>query len=208
MKIIGRLILVFSFLLPLKIFSQNFPEFDSLKKKAYSAYDIKDYLQSARYFESALNLPENKRPEIFWTIYYDVACAFSLNSNVDKSLYYLEKCFSVWKSKLEGTPVSVMHIATDGDLDFIRNQPRFHSIIKQYYSLKDQQRFDKAQKFSGAEISYPQLLELLRLYDKKENVSILNKTIYWEKKNGKYIYNPTLLTLPDAEVLKGEGFSF
>jgi hypothetical protein len=204
MNMVGRLSIVFCLLLPLEIFSQNFPEFDKLKQKADSAYDIKSYSLSIRYYDSALSLPPIKRPEIFGTIYYDIACVYSLDNKRDSAIANLEKSFSLFYSKTKKTPVSALHLATDTDLDFVRNELRFKNLINKFFSPEKIAFYQNVIRINKKELSYQELLEFLRIVSKETEGGLIvrDKVIYWKKDNGEYVYNKNSLPMPDAEILK------
>ncbi len=207
---VGGISFLICFISISEIFCQSFPEFDRLRNKADSAYQAKDYSLSAKHYESALRLPENKKPEIFGTIYYDIACVYSLEHNAEKALEYLEESFSVFKLKRGGTPVSGAHLATDTDLDFVRNQSRFSSLINKYYDAKESQDIQEITKYSTLkEISYSDLLKLIKLLSENERwFTISDKVIYWKTLGDSINFNEGSLPIPNFPELQSRPLVF
>ncbi|HCW06994.1 MAG TPA: hypothetical protein DGG95_06480 [Cytophagales bacterium] len=184
-------------------FSQDFKQFERLKKRADSALNAKNYSLSSNYYEQAIHLPENEKPEIVGGLYYDMACVYSLGKEKEKALFYLEKSFASFKAKRNTTPVSASHITSDSDLEFIRNEKRFQALLQNAYPHAP------LDLLNAKEISYDELLKIIDyLNDDPESKlvgQIKNKVIYWKKENGSYIYNDSPLQLPK---LKNERLAF
>src|SRR6478735_4483347 len=96
--------------------AQNFTQFSKLTEQADSAWTAKNYQLGLDYYEQALALPDHLKPELFGSLYYNMACLYSLNKQKDKSLYYLQKSFEVSNAKKKVNPVAISHIASDSDL--------------------------------------------------------------------------------------------
>src|SRR5258706_11829303 len=92
------------FCMALSGYAQSFTKFDSLKQKAYKAYDNKNYKQSTFLFDQALQLSSNQKPQEVDIPYYDIACSYSLSMEKEKALAFLEKSFLIL-SKQNRTPV-------------------------------------------------------------------------------------------------------
>jgi hypothetical protein len=207
---VGCISFLISFISISKIFSQSFPEFEKLRNKADSACQAKNYSLSAEFYESALRLPEMKKPEIFGVIYYNMACVYSLNRDSEKALNYLEKSFFVYNSKKGTNPVSGVDLATDADLNLIRNQPGFRAIIKKYYPSNELKKVYEAERFSDKKISYTELLRFIELLSKEDDylVTVHDKEIYWEKSGDSIKYNENSIPIPSSPVLKSRPIVF
>jgi len=186
------------------VYSQRTTNFDSLRKKAYEALDRKEYKLCASLFERAIGLPDHPKQQNI-TLYYDIACAYSLDHEADRALMYLQKSFETSLALQNRNPVSITHIMADTDLDFIRNSPRFSNLLDPYYpkAILDYVR--------SKEVSYSMVLDYLAFLDKHETAedpSIENKTIYWEKSDTSYVFNENRLAFPNFDQLKELKLSF
>lgn len=188
----------------LESFGQEFKTFERLRSQGDSVQALKQHSLSAKFYEQALALPEDQKPEIFGIIYYDLACKYALSQQKEKALDNLEKSFKVYNAKRKQNPVSASHITSDADLDFVRDEIRFQQLIKEYYKGID------TQLLYAKEIDYYQLLTLIEYLGAEEDatwgsnpeINISNKTIYWKKKNDAYVFNDRTLRLPNINSLQ------
>ncbi len=190
----------------LSSYGQDFKKFDSLGIKADSAYKARNYSLSAKYYENAIQLREDEKPEIFGSLYYSMACVYALGKEKEKALSYLERSFTIYNAKSKSNPVSANELTTDVDLDFIRDEPRFKDLLNKYYP-KFEIDFSMAK-----EVSYSTILEYLSKLNSDHNndITISNKVIYWQKSDTSYIFNDKTKTLqlPNFEVLKHNTINF
>jgi hypothetical protein len=186
---------------------QRHEQFDLLRGKGDSVFRAKNYLLSIEYYEQAIHLPENQKPEIFGAIYYDMACVYSMNKDKENALHYLEESFSTYNAKLHTNPVTASHITADSDLDFVRKEKRFEMLLKKFYT-KIEIDFVLAK-----EVSYEQVLNYIKAHagdPKGEVISVKGKIIYWQKANSSFVINNKTkpLALPDFEGVGDKGIEF
>jgi tetratricopeptide (TPR) repeat protein len=205
MMICFRATILFCFLFSIESFSQEFKGFDRLKNKGDSVLKLKQFALGANFYEKALALPNDQKPEIFGIIYYDLACMYSLNKEKEKALDNLEKSFQIYNNKKNKNPVSASHITSDSDLDFLKDGLRFQQLLKKYYRGID------TNLLYARELNYDQLLELINYLateDERGDIRVSNKTIYWKKKDSAFVFNRTALKLPDIKSLQSRFVSF
>jgi len=139
-------------------YGQNY---DDLIKKADSCYDAKQYKNSTEFFAKAFKInPESKKN------FYNASCAASLAKENKKSLKWLEIAINNGFDNLN-------HIKTDSDLDNIREERRYKSIID-----KLQKKVDEIE----ANYDKPLQKELLEIF--KDDQEIRNQYISAQKKYG------------------------
>jgi hypothetical protein len=176
-------------------YCQNFKQFESLTGKADSAKNAKNYSLSEKYYEQAMQLAENQKPEFFGGIYLTMASVYSLNHEKEKALNYLEKSFLTYNAKKNRNPASVSDMTGDSEWEFIRNERRFLTLLKDSYPHAP------IDILNAREISYAELLRIIEYLNDDPNskigAEIRGKNIYWKKEKGSYAFNETSLPLPN-----------
>ncbi len=100
-------------------------EFSEAFDRGLAELTARNFEESIAAFERCIELFPD-RP----TAYYNIACAHSLNSQIDKANEYLEKALERGFEDLD-------HINADTDLDNIRNSEGFLRLIKKFFRGED-----------------------------------------------------------------------
>lgn len=128
---------------------------DSLCVQAYEKRDDKKYDKLLKEFESKYNkLPDTTKLSYssqLTNLYYNFCCLYSLQNNKTQALNYFEKCVKRGYNDYK-------HTLEDTDLDNIRNEARYKSLISQVRSVGDYKYILKrAEKYNMADSrSFPQ----------------------------------------------------
>ncbi|HVP06674.1 MAG TPA: S41 family peptidase [Candidatus Acidoferrum sp.] len=86
-------------------------------------WPLKQYEQALTVLRDLYNTPDMSKNEFDWPgILYNMACAHSLLGNPDSALIYLDKSVSAGYYDYE-------HVGVDSDLDLIRNDPRYQTLV-------------------------------------------------------------------------------
>jgi hypothetical protein len=195
----------FCILCALAGYGQGLKEYNHLLHVADSAYDAKDFKRCAEHYEKSMQLPASQRPATQSVLYYNAACVFSLIRQNQKAFHYLSKSLSAYQSNKNQRHVKLQHIASDKDLDNIRNDAAFEPLLRHYFP-------EKIIDFILAkEVSYSMVLDYLKTVgnDPEWEYAVSDKIIYWKKSGAKYIYNDKTrsLDLPFAASLRELGFT-
>jgi hypothetical protein len=119
---------------------------DSLCVQAYEKHDDKKYEKLLKEFLSKYNkLPDSTKNEFtskLLNIYYNYCCLFSLQNNKVQALNYFEKCVQLKYHNYD-------HVIEDSDLNNIRNEDRFKTLLAQVRSVGDYSYIlERAEKYN------------------------------------------------------------
>lgn len=154
---------------------------ESALENAYSLYENKQFAESALLYEKAFAADK----AIPGHEYYNAACSFALAGNSKKALFYLEQCFR--KPRQDGSQwMSASHLATDTDIDLIRDLPEFNALIKKFYRVGD------AEFATNKEISFDNLTDYInaRIKEGQTEIEIRDKVVFWKKDSTGFVVNP------------------
>lgn len=176
---------------------------DSLMLKAYYSKNSKDFEKVLKEFETKYQkLPKDDKENFqgyYSNGFYNLACLYSLLNNKEKALINLEKSIKEGQN-------DYVHIQKDSDLDNIRNEEKYKSLVKflnnnyNYLEiLKKSDGYEKADyqslpKFTYQDKNNPNLVALREKYkldsvagkgkDATRLINILHYAHYLVKHNG------------------------
>ena len=148
-------------------------EQDAIMMKAYDAKDTKIYLKTIDYFTKKYNELSTEDQNMFKgyyaNFYYNLCCTYSLLNDKKNALLFLEKAINYGEKNFK-------HIQVDSDLDNLRNEEKYKTIVKQlkdtydYLSiLKRGEKYNLLEnrdlsKFTYQSENNPNLIELRQKY--------------------------------------------
>lgn len=95
-------------------------EFSKLFEKGYTALTKGNLEEGIRLFKQCLEIDETCT-----VCAYNVACAYSLQQNIDQAFHWLFKAVDV--------NFDLKHMDSDPDLDNLRSDPRYIQVVKKYF---------------------------------------------------------------------------
>jgi hypothetical protein len=194
------LIAFFQSLFALSLFAQPVQKFERFIQQADSALQAKNHARSIQLYEIAIALPDGKE-KISNVIYYNIACAYSLNGQKDLAFRYLEKCFSAPAGK-KAQELGAFWVSSDSDLTSLHEDARFGKLLTRFFPGTP------IELLLAKEISYDQLLQMIANANLEEDFAISGKTIYWKKVNDQYVMNTTSLPMPNFSLCKKKPLRF
>lgn len=107
---------------------------NALFQKFYEAHDRGDYRTSVPGFKAVFYRFLNEDTPIAATAAYNASCGYSLSKMTNEALDWLELAF--YAGFFNDERDMVAHVEQDGDLNNIRNQPRFKQVVEAARKLR------------------------------------------------------------------------
>lgn len=146
---------------------------DSLFVASYKLQDVKQYNKLLSEFikkYKKLSAADQKQYANYYiNAYYNLSCLYALQNKKDNALQYLD-------AAIQAGYTGYAHMQVDSDLDNIRNDPKFISLVQPLrelgdylYILKKDNRFDTAKealpRFTYQSQSDPELMRLRKTFN-------------------------------------------
>lgn len=124
-------------ILPTRSIAQSDSVYKSLTEKAFAYYEGKEYLKSAKEYTKAFSI---EGAEIKADDRYNAACSWALYGNVDSAIHNMSIAANELGYK------NYVHMCIDPDLETVRSDKRWQSIVEKVKVTKNEQEFGSNKK--------------------------------------------------------------
>jgi len=145
-------------------------QYGQLTSEGYAALDNNNLDSAVTLFTKQVELiPEGK-----WG-YYDLACAYGRNGNVEESMKWLTKA-------VDNGWADAVHLSTDGDLQALHENPKFDSLLTKVTAEQDRRDAMFAAgmpNYDTPPISFTDQEALGKWYDEQQSIIRANAGVWY-----------------------------